>query len=182
MKKTTVETALTTSFLAQELLNELFVCALTDAKLVLAGAEMVNLGVKPVHCESKLSNQRTQVAISRQALRGLRGRFLEFPQQHYQRDARQRKHSLRRGDRKAQPRSRGNLHVAGALERAVELERRADGRGRILRGVALNRELLGRRGLRLVEAAETVAVMFQNSTNVVIIKIALLVSWSGYDF
>ena len=93
MTKTTVETALTTSFLAQELLNELFVRALTGAKLVLAGAEMVNLGVKPVHCESKLSNQRTQVAISRQALRGLRGRFLEFSQQHYQRDARQRKHS-----------------------------------------------------------------------------------------
>jgi hypothetical protein len=29
------------------------------------------------------------------------------------------------------------------LERAVKLERRADGRGRVLRSVALNRELLG---------------------------------------
>ena len=41
--KTTVETALTTSFLAQKLLNELFVRAL-------AGAKMVNLRVEPVNC------------------------------------------------------------------------------------------------------------------------------------
>ena len=163
--KTNAEISLTTSFLAQELLNELFVRALAGAKLVLAGAEMVNLGVEPVHCETKLSNQRAQVAISRQALRGRRGRLLEFPKQHYQRDARQREHSLRRGDRKAQPRRRGHLHVAGALERAVQLERRADGRGRVLRSVALNRELLGCGGLGLVEAAETVAVKFQLIAN-----------------
>ena len=171
MTKTTVETALTTSFLAQELLNELFVCALTDAKLVLAGAELIDY-------ETKLSNQRTQVAISRQALRGLRGRFLEFPQQHYQCDARQRKHSLRRGDRKAQPRSRGNLHVAGALERAVELERRADGRGRVLRSIALNRELLCGRGLGLVEAAEAIAVAFKFRANDVRAKVSMCISRS----
>jgi len=105
--KTTVETALTTSFLAQELLNELFVRALAGAELVLASVELIDY-------ETKLSYHGTQVAISRQLLRGRRGRLLKFPQQHYQRDARQREHSLRRGDRKAQPRSRGNLHVAGA--------------------------------------------------------------------
>ena len=48
--RSNAEISLTTSFLAQELLNELFVRAL-------AGAKMVNLGVKPVHCESKLSYQ-----------------------------------------------------------------------------------------------------------------------------
>ena len=121
--------------------------ALAGAKLILAGAELVLAGAKLINRRveliSKLTYHGTQVAISRQALRGLRGRFLEFPQQHYQCDARQRKHSLRRGDRKAQPRSRGHLHVAGALERAVQLERLADGRGRVLRSVALNRELLG---------------------------------------
>ena len=36
------EISLTTSFLAQELLNELFVRALAGAEPVLAGAEMVN--------------------------------------------------------------------------------------------------------------------------------------------
>ena len=145
--KTNAEMSLTTSFNAQELLNELFVRALAGAelgaKLVLAGAELVLAGAKLINRRveliSKLSNQRTQVAISRQALRGLRGRFLEFPQQRYQRDAQQCKHSLRRGDRKAQSSRRGHLHVAAALKRAVQLERRADGLGRILRSVPLNR-------------------------------------------
>ena len=104
-ENTTVETALTTSFLAQKLLNELFVRALAGAEPVLAGAEMVNrcaelvlASAELIDCETKLSYHGTQVVISRQALRGLRGRFLEFPQQYYQRDARQREHSLRRGD------------------------------------------------------------------------------------
>ena len=83
MTKTTVETALTNSFLAQKLLNELFVRALTGAKLVLAGAELVLAGAELVLAGAKLINRLveliskltyhgTQVAISRQALRGLR--------------------------------------------------------------------------------------------------------------
>jgi len=48
------------------------------------------------------------------------------------------------------------VHAKGA----VQLERREDGLGRILRGEALNRELLGGWVLGLVEAAETVAVAF----------------------
>ena len=71
--KTNAEISLTTSFLAQELFDEHFVRALAGAGLVLAGADLIDL-------ETKLSYHGTQVAISRQALRGLRGRFLEFPQ------------------------------------------------------------------------------------------------------
>ena len=151
--KTNAEISLTTSFLAQELFNELFVRALAGAEPVLAGAEMVNhcaelvlAGAELIDCETKLTYHGTQVAISRQALQGRRGRLLEFSQQCYQGDARQREHSFRSGDRKAQPRRHGHLHVAGAMESAVKLERRADGRGRVLRGLALNRELLGRGG------------------------------------
>ena len=95
------------------------------AKLVLAGAELgaklVLAGAELIDCETKLSNQRTQVAISRQALRGRRGRLPEFPQQHHKGDARPREHSLRRGDRKAQPRRRGYLHVAGAWSGLLSL-------------------------------------------------------------
>ena len=99
--------SLTTLFLAQELLNELFVRALAGAELVLAGVERVNRLAKLVLAGAELINRRvelisklsyhgTQVAISRQALRGRRGRPLEFSQQRYQRDARQREHGLRR--------------------------------------------------------------------------------------
>ena len=91
--RSNAEISLTTSFLAQELLNELFVRALAGAKLILAGAELVLAGAELVLGGAKLINRRveliskltyhgTQVAMSRQALRGLRGRFLEFPQQH----------------------------------------------------------------------------------------------------
>ena len=131
--------------------------ALTAAELVLAGAELVNLGIKPVlaraelvDSDTKLSNNRPKLIIARRGL----CRLGEFPQQRHEYDARHSEHGLRRGDRKAQPRRRGHLHVAGALERAVEFERRADGLGRILRGVALNRELLGGRRFGLVKAAE----------------------------
>ena len=55
--RSNAEISLTTSFLAQELLNELFVRALTGAKLVLAGAELNDY-------ETKLSYHGTQVAIS----------------------------------------------------------------------------------------------------------------------
>lgn len=64
------------------------------------------------------------------------------------------------GDRKAQSRRGGHLHVAGALERAVELKRRADGRARVLRCLAFNRELIGGRVLGLVEAPEAVTILF----------------------
>ena len=42
--KTNAEMSLTTSFLAQKLLNELFVRALAGSELVLAGAELVLSG------------------------------------------------------------------------------------------------------------------------------------------
>ena len=85
-----VRTPLTTSFFAQELLNELVVSALTGAELVLAGAEVVlavaevvlavaelvlagaKLINRRVKLISKLSHHGAQVAISRQALRGRR--------------------------------------------------------------------------------------------------------------
>ena len=121
--KTNAEISLTTSFLAQKLLNELFVLAVAGAvlgaELVLSGAEMVNLGVKLVDSDTKLSNHGTNVIIARQTLRGFRGRA-EFPQQCHEYDTSHSEHGLRRGDRKAQPRRRGHLHVAGALEWAVK--------------------------------------------------------------
>lgn len=56
------------------------------------------------------------------------GPVLEFPQQHSQDDARQRKLSPRSRDRKAQSCRGGHLHVAIAMERVVQHERLADGR------------------------------------------------------
>ena len=52
--KTKSNASLTTSFLAQELLNELFVRALTGAELVLAGAELVLAGAERVNSLAKL--------------------------------------------------------------------------------------------------------------------------------
>ena len=94
MTKTNAEISLTTSFLAQELLNELFLRALAVAELVLIDAELINR--QPPGLISKLSYHGTEIPMSRQALRDLRGRVLEFPR--YERDARQRKHSLRSRD------------------------------------------------------------------------------------
>ena len=105
-----------------------------------------------------------------------------FPQQRYQYDARQREYSLRRGDQKAQPRRRGHLHVAGPLERAVKLERRANGRGRVLRCVALNRELLGGWGLGLVEAAEAVAVGLHDGIYSFSIESTVLICFTFKEF
>ena len=118
--------------------------------LAVASAELVLVGAELVDSDTKLSNHRAKLIIARRGL----CRLGEFPQQRHEYDARHSEHGLRRGDRKAQPRRRGHLHVAGALERAVQLERLADGRGRILRGVPLDRELLGRRGLGLWLALE----------------------------
>ena len=68
--KTNAEISLTTTFLAQELLNELFVRALAGAEPVLAGAELGNrcaelvlAGAELIDCETKLSYHGTQVAI-----------------------------------------------------------------------------------------------------------------------
>ena len=47
--------------------------------------------------------------------------------------------------------------------------------GRILRGVTLNRELRGGRGLGLVEAAEAVAVPLKSRANYICSKIAVRV-------
>ena len=62
--------------------------ALAGAELVLAGAELVLAGAKLINRRveliSKLTYHGTQVAISRQALQGRRGRLLEFSQQCYQ--------------------------------------------------------------------------------------------------
>ena len=53
-----------------------------------------------------------------------------------------------------------------AAEWTVLLDWSADGLGRVLRGVALDRDLLGRRGLGLVEAAEAVAVELEGAAEV----------------
>ena len=131
--------------------------AVLGAEFVLAGAELVlpsaQLGAKLVDSDTKLSNHGTNVIIARQTLRGFRGRA-EFPQQRHEYDTSHSEHGLRRGDRKAQPCRRGHLHVAGALERAIQLERLADSRGRVLCCVPLDGELLGGRGLLLGLAAE----------------------------
>ena len=145
------------------------VVSFTGAKCVNRCTKLFDCGEKLVLSRAKPSNKSAKVIISRQALQALRGGLPEFPEQRYLRDA------------ACVAATKRLSRVAGALERAVEIEPLADVIGRVLRGVSLHRELLAGRGLWLVEAAETVAVAFEPGKDDVRPKVAVLVCWSIHD-
>ena len=67
----------------------------------------------------------------------------------------------------------GHLHLASALERDIQLERLADGTGRVRRGIPPDRGLLFGWRLGLVEAAEIVAVELQRGTGPFVVETSL---------